>query len=407
MKNGITTTGSAAILKIVSEQLSLFNENETKKTDLSSRLLAEKISCEIFGPNCWRPRKYRPSEENQESIINTIERYVKLNLPIHCISMGGAAKHYCLSDLSGADFADFMWVRRFVGLQRAVQKVYSPGICVDVFLEDWGEHFLTTLETKFVQSRIDCYVLELQRLSNGFAGSWLKFIPESQAFKGRTANNDFLESIGVPSNLGQIDKSLFLATCNRLSEMFLDYLCETQNAGIVPANSDETCTEHDELPATLALADIGFRGGVPKLQRQHYIERAINCCAKDLEHCEALKHIADYLGTVLCRARLGLLKSLHLDQEGNLPLLKLSLMTQAPGSPKSLERNRIEYVTHDRTRRSGNKTPSWSGWGSICNSNKQYRATVTALHELPDSATCEEVQFKTEAGEICLPVHLH
>jgi hypothetical protein len=366
---------------------------------VDARELAEQIYTAMLGPSCWRPRKFTPTVLNRESTIASIERFVRLGLPIDCVSMGAAAKHYCLGSQAAPDLAELLWVQRYQGIQQAVQCLYAPGINVDVFLEDWGEHFLCDQKCP-VQERIDTFVEGLDSLARHLGGSWLRFLPESEVFSTRETPWQLLEALGICAVRETIDRALFAQVCEHFADLFLAYLRETEREGLVPQSSCECSHEHDLLLSTRALEAAGFTGGVPQQQRDHYLCRASNSCGEELCGDAGLVHIARYLGTVQGRARLQIIRPKTSDDAGSIPPVKLSFMGQAPGSPLHLQRHRIEYVAHPRSKRSGNKTPSWAGWGTIRLDKGTHRAGISPLHEVPSEAPRESFELLSDDSAI-------
>lgn len=145
------------------------------------------------------------------------------------------------------------------------------------------------------------------------------------------------------------------------------------------------------MPSFRQVQRLGFLGPVPQVQRDHYVARAQNAYGCSLGQAEATEEVAMYLGTVWARTRLELVCPLEQDEHGPIPPLKFSVLQQAPGSPRSLEKHRLEYVASDRSKSSGQKVPPWCGIGVFRCSTAGIKPTIVSSTQL------ESFQFQHQA----------
>lgn len=85
----------------------------------------------------------RPSDENVAYIRVKVDECTRTGRPIRLVSGWGAHKGYGLGPYCCADFLDMMAMQRLADLNDEVAAVYSPGIQVILFVEDYTRRMLT------------------------------------------------------------------------------------------------------------------------------------------------------------------------------------------------------------------------------------------------------------------------
>lgn len=372
------------------------------RCSLRGESVSEQIYSALLGPASWRPRRWQPTEENRNATLRTIERYVALDLPLDCISLAGATKHYGLTTQMHVDAADASWIGRLVAIDENVRAVYAPGIEHTIVLEDFAERFLS-VRTEDLDMRLDAYRESLRELASRMAGSWLRLVTESSLFALASASTDIESDFAVRRGLN-IRYGEYREIASRCHRVLHEYLRATEHDGIVPDGSGATTEAHDRHPTTLALHHIGFRGGVSTPERRHHARCAVRACGQVLTPAAQMDQTARYLATVLTRNRMGVPCPLYEDSEGPIPRVKLSFMPVAPGSPRTLERNRIEYVAYNRSKRSGNHVAPWAGIGYLDEEGNEPRITIRSLYEISNDAYPTPLAVTDDDSDFTVPV---
>lgn len=114
--------------------------------------------------------------------------------------------------------------------------------------------------------------------------------------------------------------------------------------------------------------------------------------------------VAVYLGAGFARAQLGLIAGSLRDEAGVISPLKLSFASYPPGTPKALEKGRIEYVAFDRASDSSERTAPWIGTGVLRWNNKSLGQCILGTNRCENFRTIEtwEVRVQGENHSIVL-----
>jgi hypothetical protein len=320
--------------------------------------------------------------------------------------MSGPLKLPAAGDDGDPDLAELLWMVRLSELREQVRRIYPPGVDLTVVMEDWGK-LIMGAPFPDLSARISNYLAHVRRLGQIVCPD-VKFVGESELFRDRRVPQALAEHAGVASGQS-VDWEIFLRLSQRFGAMFLTYLEETEQRDLVP-KAGHVSAAHDSLESLASLRSAGFQGCVPLEQRAYYAVRASNSLRRDLDPDEARRSVATYLGVVLARGRLQLISPAASDEQGEIPVLKLSFVQTAPGSPASLVRNRAERVACLRhSRRCGSKVAPWRGTGLVkIDGDGLIRPTIVCSSDLPQLNLVEEraLRVSSERGEIDLRLPL-
>lgn len=331
------------------------------------------ITDALIGPPQIRPAGWEPTDANRDSIRETVERHIALGTPIDCLAITGAVKHFGTSPRPDADLAELFMLLRYLGLQRAVQTLYPPGLSVRVVLQDHAGRFLRT-RVPDVEERMSRYRADLETLAAILGLRFLSIVAESEILEASTVPINVREQFALGDHPPGWE--LFRTLAERLSVLFDQYLSDS-DAHFAEGNGAAVSS----LVSAAALRAIGFRGDIPPVQREYYYRRASHCSAAPLSPEEVRRDVARYLGYSMARGRLGLDAALSTDALGSIPPLKLSFVPYPPGAPTSVQRNRLEYVAVRRTRGSKRKVAPWGGVGAVRVDTNRLTSTILTPRE--------------------------
>lgn len=144
--------------------------------DLSNHLLLEESDVNnlaelIIGTGRIRYGS-RPSAENYDHLVSTLDARLTNNEPIEFLVMWGATKAYGHFELHTTDLLDLMALKRLWCLSEAIKRTHAPGIRVKIIWED-----LTTLLT----TGTDCmdYLNSFRALIDAMGLHFIEVILES------------------------------------------------------------------------------------------------------------------------------------------------------------------------------------------------------------------------------------
>lgn len=149
--------------------------------DVTGRSAADQITQILIGPSCIRPRGWAPTLENIASITQVVARCIRSNLPIHCVAMGGAMKHYGRTEQVSPDLAELLWILRFEQLHQQVSRIHPPGLRIHMYLEDFARWY-RTLPSNDRPHRCMQFIQQLRAMVACIAQGIITVEPESEVF---------------------------------------------------------------------------------------------------------------------------------------------------------------------------------------------------------------------------------
>ncbi|MFA5174430.1 MAG: hypothetical protein WC438_04585 [Candidatus Pacearchaeota archaeon] len=275
-------------------------------------------------------------DQEQQYAKNRVLQWMNLGKPIELVSLWGALKGYGqFGDRNDADIMDLMGMRRFEGLHRDISRIYSPGINVKVLREDVGEVALTG--DLNLPCKIGDYSRSLDNLCISLGiDDHLKFVDESK----------ILEKKGVTPQE-------FLKNSKKNAQVFFQYWI---------ASTAHPESEWSNLPEYGALTELGWKGVIPPIMRDHYIERTRSELPSANSE-ELATRVCIYLGTALARYHMNFYQGESVGEDGKaIPPFKASFVPYPPGTDSRLKLGRFEYKVKD-SKTSRTSIPPWAGIG--------------------------------------------
>ena len=276
--------------------------------------------------------------ENFEHAREVVRRYMDICEPIHFVTLWGPVKGYEPGIYETPDVGDLLALRRYALLNETVRSIHEPGINVTIHPEDSGKiarHSHCGKDTiRALRVSMGQYDFEMRELIDVLGADFISWVPESEAFT----------SIGVTQDQfnRQVEKNF---------RLFHDYW----NAS---TSIDQVLWEG--LPEYSALQEMGWRGVLPKAQRDCYLQRAAShrsLCTTGNETFDACM----YVSAAFSRHQLGLIQPKASDEQGPIPVFKATFVPLPKGAPEQLKRGRFDYKPRDTCGHSS-ETP-WSFGG--------------------------------------------
>lgn len=264
-----------------------------------------------------------PNPESLVAIRSVVRRAIENNKPIAILVPWGSKK---TDNTKSIDIAEIMGLKMLYCLQQRVSQVYSPGVSINIRVEDLSGWYIFEEESGSVDAS-KRYVVDFEKLVTILGlTNFINPIRESDL----SSNTDF-------------------HTCSDIiMQKILVYLEESDK------NSVDT-----SLSSFKELADLGWKGEIPIAQREYYYARyskLYNCDA----HTARIK-LAKYLASCLARHKLHI-RCDNPDWEND--FLELTFCPPIPGAPESLVSRRLYYRTiHDKYTR--DHIPPWRGKGYL------------------------------------------
>jgi len=321
-----------------------------------TKSVAENIFALLLGQERMRPRDWVPREEHKKFLLDKIQRFVDANYPVDCFVMSGGAKVFGMAAHWGPDLGDYSWIKGLTEMAECVEKVHSRGIRINVYLEDYGRRYFSQQSPEETEARIYAYYEGLTSLASSL-GAKVNLRLESEIFGAIKVPAHLQDRFGVK---GTCNFDCFATVANVLSDMFERYWTDTK------ACCPERDTDVNEsLESWKALAEVGFKGSIPKIQREYYLKRAQCCSSCELVDDSAQRRVTSYLGAAFARKLLGLVTAEFFDSDGEIHPIQLSYVPHAPGTPEHLSWNRIEKLAYMRSKKSSRTVAPWGGYGCL------------------------------------------
>jgi hypothetical protein len=241
-----------------------------------------------------------------QSIAEIIARQVAVGNPIPMLCPWGSRKPFH----TGVDVADLGGLRMIECLDERVKAHYSPGIAVNMRIEDVGGHYLFADTGEAGREASRTYVDGLLDLTKVLGIGCLRVIPESNL-------------------MTEADHSALARDCQDVLEI---YIHETDSVGVENRNSlkswDDACA-------------LGWQGEIPFAQREYYRSRYRRLYPGRTEG-EYTRRLAGYFASSL--ARYKLYASGASSEWGN-DFLTLNFCPPVPGIPFSMNSRTVYFRT--------------------------------------------------------------
>ena len=338
----------------------LVQEFEAAFNSKNPELLLDLLTHEIIGTTQFRYAPV-PNPESLVSIRKVIEKSIAENLPIPILSPWGGRKTKADANL---DIAELMAIKQLTCLNTRISKFYSPGIDVNIRLEDTGAEWLYRKESNIFKN-VEKYSLDFQKLLRIMDINYIHPIRESSLME----RNKYFELSGI------------------LSTALLKYIIETDLYGL---------DNFETLDSYKALIEFGWTGQIPKEQRNYYTDR-YKSLYPNLPEVEYNKMLADYLGGSLARY---ILKGTADNPKWEKNYIQISFVPPVPGAPKNLVSRNIYYRTIFKTYTRAHIAP-WRAKGYLeIQSDNSINPKVISWNQIPENIEEHCMEFSNASETI-------
>jgi len=286
----------------------------------------EAVLAEIIGSRNLRYGTC-PAPENKEAISKAIAFWVEKNEPIPILCPWGSKK---ATSTKSIDVAEIFALHMLKNLSERVSDVYSPGIKVNLLVEDLGGYFLFEDEGETGRKASEKYVADFLRL--------LKILGY-ESFINPIKESDFVTE-------GE-HKRLVGGFCKLLTR----YIVETDEKGL---------KNFESLKSWKELEETGWKGMIPYEQRDHYRDR-YKTIYEGMDHLGATKMLARYLAQSLAKYKSGA-SGVNEEWKGN--FVQVSFVKPVPGVPETSATKRVYYRTLPM-KYGETHIPPWRGRGYL------------------------------------------
>lgn len=240
-----------------------------------------------------------PKPEGLVAIRKAIASAIDRHAPIPVLVPWGSRKPWPLT----LDLAEFMALRQLQALQERVQRFHTPGITLQLGIEDLGGYYLWADESDDVVHAAKRYVEDLQALVQVLGlTDWLHAVPES--------------------NL--VSAVVFNAAADKFYAPLRDWL-------------------HDKSPSALReLRRLGWHGDVAPAMVDFYLHQ-YEKMYPNRSHRYRLDKLAMYLGQSAARYQVG--AKLAFENWATYGFVQINFTQDIPGVPATLADRRLYYRT--------------------------------------------------------------
>lgn len=250
----------------------------------------------------------KPSIEGQYRIRQIIKACVGIGKPIPVLVPWGSIK----ADFSARlDIAEVVALSTLADLNRRIKNYYSPGLDINIRIEDWSGVDLFKLEPAFSKENSWSYCDDLEALIHMIGGMNLK-----------------RESKMV--NVGE-----FYQRANANTASILAYLIESKDLIKTDPSKCLALQSYKNLKAN------GWRGIISDAQREHYL-RCYRGLYDGWDDETMLKRLALYFGGSLTRFQLEMTGANH---EWGRDYIQIVFVPPVKGSPEGYNDNYLYYRT--------------------------------------------------------------
>lgn len=250
----------------------------------------------------------KPSIEGQYHMRQIIKLYVSMDKPIPVLVPWGSIKADFSSEL---DISEVTALSTLSSLNKKVKKYYSPGLDINIRIEDWSGVDLFKLERGFSKEASWSYCNDLETLIHMTGG----MNPKRES---KMANKDE-----------------FYARASANTSSVLAYLIESRDLIKVDPSKCLALQSYKNLKAN------GWKGIISDAQREHYLK-----CYRGLyegwNEITMLKRLALYFGGSLARFQLEMTGANH---EWGSNYIQIVFVAPVKGTPEGYNNNYLYYRT--------------------------------------------------------------
>jgi hypothetical protein len=291
----------------------------------SAKSMMEALTTIIIGTNATRFGPM-PGPESLVAIRSVIMAAVEANKPIPMLVPWGSKK----PKNTPIDIAEVAGLKMLNSLQHRVQQVgYTPGVNINLRIEDVGGYWLFADEGLAARHSSEMYVQDMEKLVRILN---LSFI------------NTRLES-------SMMDELAYMEVAKQFQPMLVRYITDTDVYGF---------DKYQELASWKALSDMGWKGMIPREQREFYRERYMQTIP-GMTKQGATEKLATYFAGSVARHRLN---GTGKNEEWGSSFLQLNFAPPVPGAPASL----FDKTIYSRTMPQSftrNHIPPWRAHGYL------------------------------------------
>lgn len=249
-----------------------------------------------------------PNPESLVSIRDVIRRSVAAGAPIPILTPFGSRKSRTDEVL---DIAELAALKQLSGLNSYIAQHYSPGIHVNIRLEDASGHYLFHDEGQTSRDATQRYCDDFQTLVRVLnLGHVIHPVLESQLF----------------------DEQEYAATADSIVPLLMTYITETDSLGFDNIEKRDSWRN---------LVEIGWKGTIPTEQRNYYRER-YRRLYQGINDFDATMKLARYLAGSLARIKH---KGTGVDEAWGNDYVRVTFVNPVPGAPEGITSRNIYYRT--------------------------------------------------------------
>lgn len=270
-------------------------------------LLAETIYVIIVGS---KELRYGPLPEREvfEDILKVIKDAIHKRLPIPVLVPWGGRKAVVGQQV---DIAEISALKQLALVNEMVRQVYHPGLQYSIRVEDLNALWLYRNDSYPLE---DILYYEVEHYCTCLESFISLLLPDAQiALESKTMN-----------------RLTYTLKAAAISRLIYHYLKISDRDLLAAKKSKEW--EH--------LVAIGWKGDIPKEQRDYYRDRYRNLCNADNE--QANKMLADYLAGSKARYDLGGRGNPKSDVNG---FIQINFAHPVPGAPEGFFNTTLHYRT--------------------------------------------------------------
>lgn len=279
-----------------------------------------------------------PNPESLVAIRAAIRANIEKGNPIPVLVPWGGRKAKTGFNI---DVAELSALKQLHCLQTRVKEHYAPGIQVNIRIEDTGAWWL--------------YQNNASDEVESYSDSFQKLV--------RILNLEFIHPIRE-SSLMHYQAYFLLASM--IKEPMLEYLQASAIDGYDRSTSK----------AWQNLLDNGWKGEIPKSQREYYLSR-YKAADPNLTDARALEMLAEYFAGSLARYKLnGTAK----DEAWGNDYVQVSFVSAVPGAPTNLVSRNLYYRTVPE-KMSRSHMPAWRCRGYFLIGEEEITPKLASFHE--------------------------
>lgn len=247
-----------------------------------------------------------PNPESLVRIREILRFHIDNSSPIPVLVPWGSKKP---NNAYGIDVAELGGLKTLLCLKRRISEYYTPGIIVNLRIEDVGGYYLFRDEGDAARNSSSRYVGAMTSLISALELDFINPVKESDL----------------------VLEKVYCEMSDKLSPMFEQYIMD----------SDDAQTDRwDSLESWKSLLGEGWHGSIPKEQRDFYRNRYASLYGADVRL--QTKKLSEYFAGSLARYKLG---ATGADKSWGKQFLQVNFAPPAPGSPMNIISNRLNYRT--------------------------------------------------------------